>query len=323
MGRAWVRNLLDHGSIEVVALVDSRPGQADAAAASLEIQPYTCTTLQSALEAVESDFVVDVTTPDAHHDVTVTALRAGLPVLGEKPMAASMEEAKAMVSVSEETGVLYMVSQSRRYDPHLTAFRGLIQERTGPLGILNSAYYMNPFLDGFRVTMASPLLIEMAIHTFDAARYLSGADAVAVYCDEFNPSWSLTQGAAAATTVFEMAGGLRYTYTGSFYAKGRATTWEAEWRAVGPHGTATWDGERAPVAETIGEHEAEELERATVPRDDSMSIGIAGSLRDFLNALEMGATPWGECRDNIKSFAMVMGAIASSKQGRKIVIDRH
>jgi len=48
--------------------------------------------------------------------------------------------------------------------------------------------------------------------------------------------------------------------------------------------------------------------------------GIAGSLRDFLHALETGATPMGECHDNIKSLAMVFGAIESAATGLRVRI---
>src|SRR5439155_24342046 len=102
-----------------------------------------------------------------------------------------------------------------------------------------------------RETMRSPLLLDMAIHTFDAARYLTGADAVAVYCEEFNPPWSWWAGNAAATAIFEMTGGLRFTYRGSWCAEGQPTSWDSEWRAVGPHGTATWDGAGDPMAEVV------------------------------------------------------------------------
>ena len=46
--------------------------------------------------------------------------------------------------------------------------------------------------------------------------------------------------------------------------------------------------------------------------------GIDGSLRDFLNALRTGDTPQGECHDNIKSLAMVFGAIESASSGKKV-----
>ncbi len=101
--------------------------------------------------------------------------------------------------------------------------------------------------------MSNVLLLDMAIHTFDAARFVCDADPVAVYCDEFNPPWSWYRGNASSTVIFEMSGGLRYTYRGSWCAEGRATSWEAEWRAVGPNGTATWDGHVAPVADIVVE----------------------------------------------------------------------
>ena len=46
---------------------------------------------------------------------------------GEKPMAYSMERARAMVAASEKAGKLYMVSQSRRYDNNIRAFRALMR----------------------------------------------------------------------------------------------------------------------------------------------------------------------------------------------------
>ena len=42
----------------------------------------------------------------------------------------------------------------------------------------------------------------MAIHLFDAARALTGADPVSVYCDSYNPPWSWYEGPAAAAAVF-------------------------------------------------------------------------------------------------------------------------
>src|SRR5262249_47712860 len=209
------------------------------AAAKLELPGViTGTDLREAIARAKPDFVVDVTIPEAHHDVTLTALAAGLPVIGEKPMADTMERARAMVRASEQAHKIYMVSQTRRYNNNLAAMRALIADQVGDLGILNSDFYIGAHFGGFRDEMKSPLLLDMAIHTFDAARYLSGADPVAVYCEEFNPSWSWYQGDACATAIFEMSGGLRFTYRGSWCSEGRHTSWESEWRAVGPNGTA-------------------------------------------------------------------------------------
>jgi predicted dehydrogenase len=171
--------------------------------------------------------------------------------------------------------------------------------------------------------MASPLLLDMAIHTLDTARYLSNADPVAVYCDEFNPPWSWYKGNASAVAIFEMTGGLRYIYRGSWCAEGLATSWEAEWRAVGPGGAAIWDGTSDAVAEVVTERGEEfvRTEHRSVEPKDSIRLGIVGALHDFVHALRTGETPMGECHDNIKSLAMVFRAIASATSGRRIAVE--
>jgi predicted dehydrogenase len=323
MGRAWGKNLRDCDEVRLAGWIDLRPDAAAQAADELGVAGViTGSDLERALAEIRPDFVVDVTIPEAHHDVTLAALAAGVPVLGEKPMADTMERARAMVAASERAGKLYMVSQSRRYDARLHALRRLVVEQVGQLGILNSDFYIGAHFGGFRDQMPSPLLLDMAIHTLDAARYVSGADPIAVYCEEFNPPWSWYAGASCATALFEMSGGLRYAYRGSWCAEGRPTSWEAEWRAVGPSGSATWDGHAAPVAEVVvgtgGFHSQVESHTGEVAED--IPTGIAGSLRDFLHALQTGATPMGECHDNIKSLAMVFAAIESAATGKRVVI---
>ena len=95
-----------------------------------------------------------------------------------------------------------------------------------------------------------------------------------------------------------------------------------EWRATGDTGTALWDGhgvvKGAKVTGSEGFHYA--TEATDEPILEEVSGGIAGSLEDFLHALDTGATPMGECHDNIKSLAMVFGAVESAKTGKRVTI---
>src|ERR1051326_5845088 len=151
MGKAWGRNLADCDEVEIVGWVDIRPDAAAHAAQEQKLDGiFTTDDLSKALVETRPDFVVDVTIPESHHDVTLQALAAGVPVLGEKPMADSMEKAREMVAASEKAGKLYMVSQSRRYDARLHAYRKLIESQVGPLGILNSDFYIGAHFGGFR-----------------------------------------------------------------------------------------------------------------------------------------------------------------------------
>ncbi len=323
MGRTWAANLMAYDAVRLGGWVDLQPEKAVAAAAELSLDGILIgDDLERVIAELRPDFVVDVSVPEAHHAVTLTALAAGVPVLGEKPMAVTMDHAREMVAAAERAGRLYMVSQSRRYNAKLHALRQLVLEHVGTPGILSSDFFIGPHFGGFRETMAHPLLLDMAIHTFDAARYVAGADPVAVYCEAWNPAWSWYNGAACATALFEMSGGLRYSYRGSWCSEGRPTSWEAEWRVVGRHGTATWDGHGVPEAEvaigTDGFIRSTERHVGRLAQD--VPQGIAGSLRDFVDALRTGATPMGECHDNIKSLAMVFAAIESAETGSRVPV---
>ncbi|HTV24317.1 MAG TPA: Gfo/Idh/MocA family oxidoreductase [Polyangiaceae bacterium] len=321
--RQWAKVLSAHPEVALVGWVSRRRESVVEAAAELGLHDIVMETdLLGAIGRAKPDFVVDVTPPEAHHFVTLTALGAGVAVLGEKPMAASLAQARAMVAASERAGKLYMVSQSRRYHPGLRALRGLVAEHVGALGLLASDFFIGAHFGGFRDAMPSPLLLDMAIHTFDAARYISQADPVAVYCDEYNPEWSWYAGNASATAIFEMTGGLRYTYRGSWCAEGAHTSWESAWRAVGPRGTALWDGHGMPEAAVVrapdGFHSR--TERVAASAAPAELSGLAGALADFMRALDTGATPMGECHDNIKSLAMVFAAVESAERRQRVKV---
>ncbi len=322
MGRAWADNLTKNAEVNLIAWVDVFPGAAAKAAEekgfSLE---YTGVDLTTAIREVNPDFVVDVSSPQGHHSVTTTALGLGIPVIGEKPMAESMAQALDMVRASEKAGKLYMVSQSRRYDPGIVAYRQVIRDRIGQLGILNADFYIGAHFGGFRDEMDSPLILDMAIHTFDEARYLSGKNAVAVYADEFNPTWSWYKGSSCATALFEMEDGIRFTYRGSWSAEGLDTSWDADWRAVGSEGSAKWEAGLDPFADIVRSTSGfrSEFNREVFPKVEVLP-GIQGSLAEFLTALKTGTTPQAECHDNLHSLAMVFATIESAKRKERVTI---
>jgi predicted dehydrogenase len=309
--------------VEVVAVVDLDIERAKALIAQHALSAEPMTDLAAALKKYSPDFVLDLTVPEAHRTVTCTALRAGFPVIGEKPMAASMEQARAMVHAAEESGKLYMVSQSRRgisnhEQARLTVGAGGI----GQVTILNCDFYLGAHFDGFRQEMASPLILDMAIHLFDLARFLVGADPVAVYAKEFNPHGSTYQGNAATTCVFEMDNDAIFTFCGSWTSDGCQTSWNGDWRIIGDQGTLLIKNDEAPYGQKITSSEGFERPLVDLPIAEA-SISITGwhvALRGMLNYLRTGAIPETECHDNIKSLAMVFAAIESSQQGCRIPI---
>ena len=322
----WLNACKNIEGLEIAGLVDLFESAAIRRKAEYGLtNALTGTNLSAILEAVHPDVVFDCTVPEAHLPTTLTALRAGCHVLSEKPMADSMDSARTLVDAAQKAGKLYAVIQNRRYQAEIRQLRSFIE--TGALGLLttlNCDFYLGAHFGGFRDSMRHVLLLDMAIHTFDAARLISGADPVAVTCHEWNPAGSWYAHGASAVAIFEMSGGIVYTYRGSWCSEGLNTTWECDWRVIGQRGSARWDGQQQLAAQAIkstgGFHS--ELESVEIPAvvDPAKIGGHEGILREFMECVRSGRTPETIGTDNIQSLAMVHAAIRSAELGRRVQI---
>lgn len=315
MGRAWLRTIAADPDVELVGLVDLDLDTARRALAEEGIPGEVALGTSAAAVAAETgaDAVVNVTVPVAHLPVNLEALAAGLPVLCEKPAAPTLAQAYKQAAVAEKHGQLLMISQSRRYYAALDAARASLTE-IGPISRVSTRFAKGPHFGGFREEMDHVLLVDMAIHQFDAARSLIGTAPLAVYCEEANPSWSWYAGAADAHAVFEFDGGARYVFTGSWIARGEETSWNGDWVVDGEHGTVRWDGEREVRLTCTGEDPRSVEIPTGVPEE------IAGSLREFISALRSGEAPSNTAAENLHSLAMVFAATRSAETGRRVSI---
>src|SRR4030042_944212 len=147
-------------------------------------------------------------------------------VLGEKPLADSMEHARQMVAAAHNSGKIFAVMQNRRYIEQTRRVRQFLASRVlGPLTTVNCDFYLGPHFGGFRDQMEHVLLMDMAIHTFDQARFMTGSDPSSVYCKEWNPPGSWYRHGASAVAIFDLRlpeteNEIVYTYRGSWCAEG-------------------------------------------------------------------------------------------------------
>jgi predicted dehydrogenase len=326
MSGAWLDIARQRPDVEFAGLVDIREEAALKRKEDFELNDAaTGVDLGEMLDRVRPDVVFDCAIPEGHAPVTLQALAHGCHVLGEKPLADSMENARRMVAAAREQGRLFAVMQNRRYDPMIRGFRRFVQSgKISDLTTLNSDFYIGAHFGGFRDEMHHVLLLDMAIHSFDQARFISGADAIAVYCKEWNPRGSWYAHDASAVAVFEMTDGLVYTYRGSWCAEGLNTSWECEWRAIGEKGSAAWNGHSDLRAQRVlrGSGFHSELEDAPIAaEEDGQPTGHAGCINEFLDCVHSGARPQTIAEDNIKSLAMVFGAIESAASSRCVEIN--
>lgn len=310
MGRAWMDTIARRPDTRVSAIVDVIPGAARSAADARGWDVPAVTSVDEALSLGSADMLLNVTVPEAHLSVSTASLRAGVPVLSEKPVTPTVYEALLLTGLSDATGVLLATSQSRRHLPGLRAFRDALRS-LGGAGQLDAQFFQNPRFGGFRDEMDHPLLIDMAIHQFDQARYILGADPVSVYCEEFNPPWSWYRGDAAAQAIFHFADGTRFSYTGSWCADGLTTSWNGSWRGSAPDGAVSWDGEIGVAAQA---RDADPVAIPLEPGDE----GLDAALAEFVAALDGGPAPSGEIHRNVWSLAMVEAALESSRIGATV-----
>ena len=326
ISNAWLSYAATSSDIEFVGLVDLYPAMAEERKTQYQLDAAAIgDDLAAMLEETKPDIVFDCTVPEAHPEVTLTALAHGCHVLGEKPMAPSLADAKRMIEAAQTAGKTYAIIQNRRYLNDIVRYQNLVQSgQIGALTTLNADFYLGPHFGGFRDEMEHVLLIDMAIHSLDQARLISGADPVSVYCHEWNPAGSWYAHGASAMAIFEMTNGVVFNYRGSWCAQGLPTTWACDWRAIGTKGTATWDGEQEIRGEVaVGEdgffRDVVTVEAAPM---ELVQNSHAGVIHEFVESLKSGSEPQTVCTDNIKSLAMVYAAIESAETGRKIEIEQ-
>jgi predicted dehydrogenase len=321
---AWFPNIVKE-KLNVVAVVDLNIDNARRQIEKYQLAGAAAEAdLDSALQKHRADFLIDLTIPEAHSGVTCKALAAGLHVIGEKPMAATMDQARDMVRASESSGKMFMVSQSRRWDAnHSTLARVLRNNGIGRLTTVNCDFFIGAHFGGFRDEMASPLILDMAIHHFDQVRLFTGLDGVSVYCEEWNPAGSWYKGDVSAVCIFELTGGVRFVYRGSWCAEGCHTSWDGDWRFIGTGGTINYVGNKLNGQRVAGtEKSGLFLPLAPIPIELDVvdKTGMHGGLDEMLRFIRTGKTPQTECHDNIKSLAMVHAAIESSRSGKRVKI---
>ncbi len=326
ISNAWLGSRTVKEQVDVVGLVDIQAATAEARKEQHGLERAVIgTDLDAVLKGTRPELVMDCTIPEAHCGVTLTALRHGCHVLGEKPMSDNMPDARRMKAAARKAGLTYAVMQNRRYLRGIRALRRFLDAgRIGSLVAVHSDFFLGAHFGGFRDVMEHVLLLDMAIHSFDQARFLTRSSAQHVYAHEWTPKHSWYRHGPSASAIFEMADGLVYTYQGSWCAEGCPTSWECSWRLIGEKGTVLWNGGEEFRCELVTGKEGfvRKVRPCKVPLScpPALAGGHDSAIRDFLQALRRGTVPETICSDNIESLAMVHGAVKSAMTGKRVAI---
>jgi predicted dehydrogenase len=164
LGRHHARLLADLPGATLVAVVDTNADRARDVAAATGAKALT-----DVREVVGQVDAVTIAVPtEVHRDVAMVCLAAGLPVLVEKPMARSLEDADAMIAAAARAGVALAVGHTERFNPAVeTAATYLVDPR---------------FIEGHRLgafperSLDIDVVFDLMIHDLDVVLSIVRAD---------------------------------------------------------------------------------------------------------------------------------------------------
>ena len=337
-GQSWIYTARECDGFKHVALVDPSPDALRKAGEIAEVPiERQFASLEEALTNVEADGFIDCTPVPSHEQTSTAAMRHGLHVLSEKPLAENMDSAIRIVRTAQETGRILMVTQQFRYYDQPRCLRRLIEE--GAIGDVDHVlveFQIQGLLFGWRQKMAHPFLMDMAVHHFDTMRYLLGVNAETVMAKTWNPCVSNVTGDMSAFVWIEFEGGAKVNYTGSFASPGTDTGWNGRWVITGSRGTVIWNSrdDWGPIRlfrqnSDKGQYQTMHFftplpepwgEPIPVP-----SIGAQGHHFDLYHwraCIDGGVEPETSGRDNLNTLALVFAAAEAANTGKLIEVPK-
>ena len=181
MGSGHGRNMPMIPGVELTAVCDISPEALETATRTFEVPGFD--NHIALLDSGLVDAVIIATPHYFHPPIAVDAMRKGIHVISEKPMAVTVSGAEAMIKTAEETGMIFAVMFQQRSLPVSQAAKKLLDEgRLGPLyrtlltdcHFRSQAYYNSA---GWRATWKGEgggVLLNQAPHGMDIFTWLAG-----------------------------------------------------------------------------------------------------------------------------------------------------
>ncbi len=300
---------------EIVAVADTDAGRAAAAAAKTgagrQFADYRDLLAESDVDAV------DICLPHhLHRPVTVAAVEAGKHVLCEKPIAASLAEADAMIDAAERAGRVLAIGENWHFLPEVEVAGRLIRE--GALGQVVVAqsvlagFLGGPYLDTRWRFVADEVgggaLVDSGIHNVDVLLSLLGRpETVSCYTRrvrDFFPA----EDVALVTAQFE-GGALGQLIIGWSLR----STGEPLFRVYGTEGALTAHRGKVEVI-------SERLPEKPTVFPTAPTNGFREEIAHFVECVSTGRRPAMGGPEARADLAFVLAAYESARTGRQVEV---
>lgn len=307
IARAHLPNLLRLGEVLIYSLV----GAPELAA---EYGGEVANSLDDLLAHVD---VVDVVVPTyAHAEIVRAALAAGRPVISEKPLALTDEDANDLVALAEAAGLPLYPAQVVRYFPEYVRLKEAVDAGVlGDLAVLRFSrsgafparadWYANHSLSG-------GIIMDQMIHDLDMARWVAGevvrVSAIgASVSDGEHPVEAahvlLTHASGAISHVAGLWGPAHLAFTTEYSITGT--------RGSLAHSSAAERNYRADLA-------ASEAVDGLLPQIDPAEDPYYLELREYLQAIQGEASSRVTAADGAIAVSIANAALTSLETGQPV-----
>ena len=182
IGKIHAENLATRvPGVVVAAIADVNVAAGRELAAKLHVETVHADCMKI-IEDKSIDAVAICSSTDTHADLIIAAAKADKHVFCEKPVDHSLEKIDKAIDAVKKAGVQCQIGFNRRFDPNFKKLRDLVQAgKIGDLQILRITSRDPAPPPAEYVKLSGGMFLDMTIHDFDMARYLSGSEVEEVY----------------------------------------------------------------------------------------------------------------------------------------------
>ncbi|MBI5776633.1 MAG: Gfo/Idh/MocA family oxidoreductase [Nitrospirae bacterium] len=255
--------------------------------------------------------VVVATPPSLCLPICLAAVRAGKPLLIEKPLACTGADAREMVRAADAAGIPLMTAHTLRFDRAILALKSQLAA-VGARRYLVLTNRVEPRPEVVRDPKdygGRGVLLEIGIHLLDLVRFLTGEEVAEVRCEVERPSPKSAELRALAS--LRTTGGLPCIVDVSRMTRGRVS--RAEW--IGADGQLNADWVHHRVRKVSAGSVASEQTVEDVPTVEEV-------LRAFVGALARGGPMPVTGTDGQRAVEIADACYESAESGRVVRLVR-
>jgi myo-inositol 2-dehydrogenase/D-chiro-inositol 1-dehydrogenase len=318
VGRIHAENLTFRlPEAEFVAVTDVNRSSAERCARDFHV-PSVATDVQQLLARDDVDAVAICSSTDSHVGYIVEAAQAGKHVFCEKPIALDLPAIDRALEVVEQRGVRLMVGFNRRFHPNFKRVRDIVM--SGDIGRphlvrISSRDSAPPPVEYIKVS--GGIFLDMTIHDFDMARYLTGSEVTDVFATGavlIDPSIGEAGDIDTAVVVMRYVDGAICTIDNSRQA---VFGYDQRVEVFGSDGMAKCENTYPDSVVTS----TRDGVRSSLPYFDFLEIyreTYVQEMRAFLHAVETGTVVPITGNDGRIPLVMGLAATRSLREGRRV-----